>query len=64
MGLKFKDLVVKKEIAIKDLKDKIVAVDSYNLLYQFLTTIRSADGSPLTDSKGRITSKSEPSVYE
>ena len=56
MGLKFKDLVVKKEIAIKDLKDKIVAVDSYNLLYQFLTTIRSADGSPLTDSKGRITS--------
>ena len=35
MGLKFKDLVVKKEIAIKDLKDKIVAVDSYNLLYHY-----------------------------
>ena len=56
MGLQFKDLVVKKEIAIKDLKGKILAVDSMNLLYQFLTTIRSADGSALTDSKGRVTS--------
>ncbi len=56
MGLNFKDLIVKKEISIKDLKDKVVVVDSYNLLYQFLTTIRSIDGSALTDSKGRITS--------
>jgi len=56
MGLQFKDLVVKKEIDIKDLKDKVLAVDSMNLLYQFLTTIRSADGSVLTDSKGRVTS--------
>ena len=36
MGLKFKDLVVKQEIAIKDLKDKVLAVDSMNILYQFL----------------------------
>lgn len=56
MGLQFKDLVVKKEISIKELKGKILAVDSMNLLYQFLTTIRSADGSPLTDAKGRVTS--------
>ncbi|MBU1622944.1 MAG: flap structure-specific endonuclease, partial [Nanoarchaeota archaeon] len=56
MGLQFKDLVIKREIAIKDLKGKILAVDSMNLLYQFLTTIRSADGSALTDSKGRVTS--------
>jgi len=56
MGLKFKDIVVKKEIAIKDLKDKVLAVDSMNLLYQFLTTIRGADGTALTDSKGRVTS--------
>jgi len=56
MGLQFKDLVVKKEISIKDLKNKVVAVDSMNLLYQFLTTIRSMDGSVLTDSKGRVTS--------
>lgn len=56
MGLQFKDLVVRKEIAIKDLSGKVLAVDSMNLLYQFLTTIRSIDGSVLTDSKGRVTS--------
>lgn len=56
MGLQFKDLVVKKEISIADLKGKILAVDSMNMLYQFLTTIRSADGSPLTDKHGHITS--------
>lgn len=56
MGLQFKELVVKKEISIKDLKGKVLAVDSMNLLYQFLTTIRSGDGSPLTDARGRVTS--------
>ena len=56
MGLQFKDLIVKEEINSKDLKDKILAVDTMNLLYQFLTTIRSMDGSALTDSKGRVTS--------
>lgn len=56
MGLKFKEIIVKEEISIKDLKGKILAIDSMNLLYQFLTTIRSLDGSALTDSKGRVTS--------
>ncbi len=56
MGLQFKELVVKKEISISDLKGKVLAVDAMNILYQFLTTIRSADGSVLTDSKGHVTS--------
>ncbi len=56
MGLQFKDLVVKREIEIKDLKGKVLAVDAYNYLYQFLTTIRGADGSALTDRHGNITS--------
>lgn len=56
MGLQFKELVVKKEISISDLKGKVLAVDAMNMLYQFLTTIRSPDGSVLTDSKGRVTS--------
>ena len=56
MGLQFKDLIIKEEITVKSLKDQILAVDSMNLLYQFLTTIRSMDGSALTDSKGRVTS--------
>ncbi|MDP3699065.1 MAG: flap endonuclease-1 [Nanoarchaeota archaeon] len=56
MGLQFKELVVKKEISISDLKGKVLAVDAMNMLYQFLTTIRSPDGTVLTDSKGRVTS--------
>lgn len=56
MGLQFKELVVKKEISISDLKGKVLAVDAMNMLYQFLTTIRSPDGSVLTDRKGRVTS--------
>lgn len=56
MGLQFKDLVVKKEISISDLKGKVLAVDSMNMLYQFLTTIRSVDGTVLTDKEGRVTS--------
>ncbi len=56
MGLQFKDLVVKKEISLEELRGKILAVDSMNLLYQFLTTIRGVDGAVLTDKKGRVTS--------
>ncbi|MBI4983036.1 flap endonuclease-1 [Candidatus Woesearchaeota archaeon] len=56
MGLQFKDLIVKKEISIQDLNGKVLAIDSMNLLYQFLTTIRAPDGSALTDKHGRVTS--------
>ncbi len=56
MGLQFKELVRGEEIAIKDLKGKVLAIDSHNYLYQFLTTIRSADGSVLTDRQGNTTS--------
>lgn len=56
MGLKIKDIIVRKNINTKDLSGKILAVDSMNYLYQFLTTIRGPDGSPLTNSKGEVTS--------
>jgi len=56
MGVAFKDLIVSNEISIDDLNNKILAVDAYNTIFQFLTTIRSRDGSPLMDSKGRVTS--------
>ncbi|MDO5846411.1 MAG: flap endonuclease-1, partial [Methanocorpusculum sp.] len=32
------------------------AIDAYNALYQFLSGIRQADGAPLMDTEGRITS--------
>lgn len=56
MGLQFKDLVVKHEISLPELRGKVLAIDSYNYLYQFLTTIRAADGSVLTDKSGNVTS--------
>ncbi|HIH10808.1 TPA: flap endonuclease-1 [Candidatus Woesearchaeota archaeon] len=56
MGLQLKDLIIKKEIALSDLAGKTLAVDSMNILYQFLTTIRGPDGSVLTDHRGHVTS--------
>ena len=56
MGVQFNELIPKKEISLKDLKNKTVAIDSMNILYQFLSSIRLRDGSPLRNSKGEITS--------
>lgn len=56
MGVNLREITKKREIEISDLSNKILAVDSYNQLYQFITTIRSRDGSPLMDSKGQVTS--------
>jgi flap endonuclease-1 len=56
MGTPITDILVKKEITIEDLKGKKLAVDSFNMLYQFLSSIRQPDGTPLMDSKNRITS--------
>jgi flap endonuclease-1 len=56
MGLQISDIISKKEIEISDLKGKTLAVDAFNVIYQFLSTIRQLDGTPLQDSKGRVTS--------
>lgn len=56
MGVNLKELITKKPVTFEELNGKILAVDAYNILYQFLSTIRSQDGRLLTDSKGRVTS--------
>lgn len=56
MGVKIGDLLVSTPLKFEDLYGKIVVVDTFVFLYQFLSTIRQADGSFLTDSKGRVTS--------
>ncbi len=56
MGVALRPLFNPIEIDISALEGKKLAIDSYNLLYQFLTTIRQRDGTPLKDSEGRITS--------
>ncbi|MEM3190699.1 MAG: flap endonuclease-1 [Candidatus Parvarchaeota archaeon] len=56
MGVNLKSIVNGKEISIKELSGRIVAIDAFNWIYQFLTTIRLADGSPLMDRAGNVTS--------
>ncbi len=56
MGVAFKDLIQAKEIELDFLKGRIIILDAYNVLYQFLTTIRGRDGALLMDSKGNVTS--------
>ena len=56
MGLNIREIIPRREIEIQELKGKIVCIDAFNTLYQFLSTIRQPDGTPLMDSKKRITS--------
>ncbi|MEM1581016.1 MAG: flap endonuclease-1 [Candidatus Bathyarchaeia archaeon] len=56
MGVDLSDLVPKVPTDLSNLSGKIVAIDAYNALYQFLAIIRQPDGTPLMDHSGRITS--------
>ena len=56
MGLNIGEIVPKKQVEFSYLKNKVIAVDASNIIYQFLSTIRQPDGTPLQDSKGNITS--------
>ncbi len=56
MGLNIREIIPRKEIEILNLKGKLLCVDAFNILYQFLSTIRQVDGTPLMDNKKRITS--------
>ncbi len=56
MGLQIGDIVSRREIKFEELKGKVIAVDAFNAIYQFLSSVRQPDGTPLMDSKNRITS--------
>lgn len=56
MAVDLGKLVYKQKITLDDLRSKVVAIDAYNVLYQFLSNIRQPDGTPLMDSKGNVTS--------
>ncbi|MEM4577144.1 MAG: flap endonuclease-1 [Candidatus Nezhaarchaeales archaeon] len=63
MGVDLKDLIPRTTIPLSALSSKIVAIDAYNALYQFLSTIRQPDGTPLKDSSGRVTSHLSGLLY-
>lgn len=56
MGLDLKPLTVREKTSLEYFSSKVVAIDAYNAIYQFLAIIRGPEGLPLTDSKGKITS--------
>lgn len=56
MGLQIGNIVTRRAVEFSELKGKVIAVDAFNALYQFLTSIRQPDGTPLMDSKQRVTS--------
>jgi len=55
MGVDLGDLTVKRTITLESLSGKIIAVDAFNVLYQFLASIRQEDGTPLQDFRGNVT---------
>ncbi|MFP3216585.1 MAG: flap endonuclease-1 [Vulcanisaeta sp.] len=54
---------VRKVLDLPQLANKVIALDAYNALYQFLASIRQPDGTPLMDSKGRVTSHLSGLLY-
>lgn len=56
MGTQLSSILITKKSSIEELSGKKLVVDSYNMIYQFLSSIRQQDGSSLMDSQGNITS--------
>jgi flap endonuclease-1 len=63
MGLNLKELVVREKTTLESFSSKVIAVDAYNAIYQFLASIRGPDGLQLSDSEGRITSHLSGLLY-
>jgi flap endonuclease-1 len=55
MGVDLGDLCAKRTITLESLSGRVIAIDAFNVLYQFLASIRQEDGTPLMDFKGRTT---------
>ena len=56
MGVDISDIVIRHETKLSNFSGSLVSVDAFNVIYQFLSSIRQNDGSPLTDLNGNVTS--------
>lgn len=63
MGADIGDLLEKEEVDLSYFSGRKIAIDAFNTLYQFISTIRQPDGTPLKDSQGRITSHLSGILY-
>jgi flap endonuclease-1 len=63
MGVDLGELFPKEQCAFEDFRDRVIVIDAYNVLHQFLSSIRQRDGTPLKDAQGRITSHLSGLLY-
>ncbi|MEM4728635.1 MAG: flap endonuclease-1 [Thermoplasmata archaeon] len=63
MGVDLSEIVPKETRLLKDFAGETIAIDAYNTIYQFLSIIRQPDGTPLMDSKRRVTSHLSGLLY-
>ena len=63
MGVKIKDIIEPENITFKDLEGRTIAIDAFNTIYQFLSSIRQRDGTPLLDRDGNVTSHLSGLLY-
>lgn len=65
MGTKIKGMVddVKRVVLMKNLFNKRIAIDAFNVIYQFISIIKGSDGRPLTDRNRNVTSHLSGLLY-
>ena len=63
MGVDLSALIRPAKRSLEDFRGKILAIDAFNAIYQFLAIIRQPDGTPLQDRHGRITSHLSGLIY-
>jgi flap endonuclease-1 len=63
VGIPLGDIIPRRKIDFAEIAGKKIAIDAFNALYQFLSIIRGADGNPLMDSEGRVTSHLSGLLY-
>jgi len=56
MGVNLKDVLIRHPTKLEQLSGKTLVVDGYNMLYQFLSSIRDRSGLLFTDHHGHVTS--------
>jgi len=56
-------IIAHPEVDVSAFKGRVLALDGYNTIYQFLSSIRQPDGTPLMDGKGRVTSHLSGVLY-
>lgn len=63
MGVDLSDVVPRLSRRLEDFQGRVIAIDAHNALYQFLSSIRQPDGTPLKDRRGRVTSHLSGLLY-